>query len=46
MPLNSDTDAHFSCTLEIADDLTITLTEDGADEASGFGYTPTIRIYG
>ena len=46
MPLNSDTDAHFSCTLEIAGDLTITLMEDGADEASESGYTPMIRIYG
>lgn len=41
----SDTDAHFTCTLEINEDLTVTVTHLGEEEAEAFGYTPELRIY-
>lgn len=40
-----DTDPRFSCAVEVSDDLTLTLIEDGSAEAAESGYALTVRIY-
>ncbi|MBO5556914.1 MAG: protease inhibitor I42 family protein [Oscillospiraceae bacterium] len=41
----SDTDPQLRCTVEIAEDLTLTVTENDSDTAAQ-GYAPVLRVYG
>ncbi len=41
----NETDPHFTCTVEISEDLSVTVT-GGVEEAAEQGYPPTVRIYG
>ena len=41
----SDADPQFTCVFEISEDLTVTVTEDGHEEAAENGSTPLIKIY-
>lgn len=41
----SDADPQFAFTLEVAEDLTITVTGDGSEQAAELGYPVTVRVY-
>ena len=41
----SDADPQFAFTFEIAEDLTITVIEDGSEDAAEQGYPVTVRVY-
>ena len=43
---SGDADLQFACTLEISEDLTITVTEDGRGAAEAHGYHPVWKRYG
>lgn len=40
-----ETDTQITCMFEIADDLTITVTEDGAEQGRECGFVPEIRVF-
>lgn len=41
----SDIDPQFTCVFDIAEDLSISISDDGAAEAAERGFKPVIRIY-